>query len=166
MKKPAGYYGSRGDCDLPLQTFNIFLKEISELKLDAIIWTGDNTPHDIWAQTQSYNLNFTILLAEKISQATGAIILPAMGNHESWPVNVYDFQGTREDVLIGGLAQTWRKWLDERAYTMLRTKGYYSMSHDSLNNLKVIGINTQAGNDMNWFLLRDPTDPGEMLVWL
>ena len=40
------------------------------------------------------------------------------------------------------------------------------MSYSSLNNLKVIAINTQAGNDMNWFLLRDPTDPGQMLVWL
>lgn len=40
------------------------------------------------------------------------------------------------------------------------------MTHKSLNNLKVIGLNTQAGNDMNWFLLRNPTDPGKMLVWL
>lgn len=37
------------------------------------------------------------------------------------------------------------------------------MNHASFNNLKVIGLNTQAGNDMNWFLLRDPTDPGKML---
>ena len=151
---------------MPVQTFDIFLQEISKLDLDAIIWTGDNTPHDVWAQTQSYNLNFTIMLAEKISNATGAIILPAMGNHESWPVNVYDFQGPREEMLNGGLAQAWRKWLSEEAYNTLRTKGYYSMSHPSLNNLKIIGLNTQAGNDMNWYLLRDPTDPGKMLVWI
>ena len=155
-----------GTCDLPLQTFNIFLQEVEKLSIDAIIWTGDNTPHDIWAQTQSYNLNFTLLLAEKLSEVTGAVILPAMGNHESWPVNVYDFEGSREDVLNGGLAQAWRKWLSEEAYTTLRTKGYYSMTHSKLNNLKVIGLNTQAGNDMNWFLLRNPTDPGKMLVWL
>ena len=40
------------------------------------------------------------------------------------------------------------------------------MTHPSLNNLKVISINTQAGNDQNWILLRDPTDPGKMLEWL
>ena len=91
MTRAAGYWGSKGPCDLPLQTFDIFLQEISKLDLDAIIWTGDNTPHDVWAQSQSYNLNFTAMLAEKISSATGAIILPAMGNHESYPVNVYDF---------------------------------------------------------------------------
>lgn len=64
--KKAGYWGSIGSCDLPIQTFDIFLGEIQKLNPDAIIWTGDNTPHDIWQQTQSYNLNFTMLLALKI----------------------------------------------------------------------------------------------------
>lgn len=35
-----------------------------------------------------------------------------------------------------------------------------------MNNLRVISLNTQAGNDKNWFLLQDPTDPGNMLEWL
>jgi hypothetical protein len=48
---------------LPLQTFDVFLKDVKKLNLDAIIWTGDNTPHDIWQQSQSYNINFTVLLA-------------------------------------------------------------------------------------------------------
>jgi hypothetical protein len=33
-------------------------------------------------------------------------------------------------------------------------------------NLKIISINTQAGNDGNFFLLKNPTDPGQMLDWL
>jgi len=27
-------------------------------------------------------------------------------------------------------------------------------------------MNTQADNDENWFLLRNPTDPGNMLKWI
>lgn len=27
-------------------------------------------------------------------------------------------------------------------------------------------MNTQADNNLNWFLLRDPTDPGSMLKWI
>jgi hypothetical protein len=49
---------------------------------------------------------------------------------------------------------------------MLRTKGYFSITIPKINNLKIISINTQAGNDLNWFLLRNPTDPGEMLKWI
>ena len=46
---------------------------------------------------------------------------------------------------------------------MLRKKGFYVKIVPEMNNLKVISLNTQAANDQNWFLLRNPTDPGKML---
>jgi hypothetical protein len=49
---------------------------------------------------------------------------------------------------------------------MLRTKGYYSIELPELNNLKIISLNTQAQNNLNFILLRDSTDPGNMLQWL
>lgn len=49
---------------------------------------------------------------------------------------------------------------------MLRTKGYFSITIPELNNLKIISINTQAQNDQNWYNLRNPTDPGQMLKWI
>lgn len=59
---PAGYWGSIAYCDLPFQTFQLFLEEVKKMNdLDMIIWTGDNTPHDVWQQSQTYNLNFTII---------------------------------------------------------------------------------------------------------
>jgi sphingomyelin phosphodiesterase len=89
-----------------------------------------------------------------------------MGNHESFPVNVYDYQGDRESMLIGGLAEAWKQWLDQQAYDMLRTKGFFSIELPELNNLKIISLNTQAQNNLNFFLLKDSTDPGNMLQWL
>ena len=86
-----------------------------------------------------------------------------MGNHESWPVNVYDFRSDREDVLNGGMANAWRQWMDADAYELLRKKGYYAVTVPEMNNLRVISLNTQAGNDKNWFLLENPTDPGGQL---
>ena len=78
---PAGYWGSLGNCDLPLQTFDLFLKEIKDKSIDLMIWTGDNTPHDIWQQSQSYNLNFTVLLSEKLKKNLKTRVIPSMGNH-------------------------------------------------------------------------------------
>jgi sphingomyelin phosphodiesterase len=69
-------------------------------------------------------------------------------------------------MLLGGLASAWKDWLGQTAYDMLRTKGYYSVTMPEFNNLKVISVNTQAQNNLNWFLLRDPTDPGGMLRWI
>lgn len=164
--RKAGYWGSIGSCDLPIQTFDVFLDEVRRINPDAIIWTGDNTPHDIWQQTQSYNLNFTIMLSEKIRAVSNATVIAAMGNHESWPVNVYDYHSDRESVLNAGLAQAWRYWLDDKAFKMQREKGYYSMTYPNLNNVKVLSVNTQADNDENWLLLQDPSDPGDTLKWI
>lgn len=69
-------------------------------------------------------------------------------------------------MLIGGLAEAWRPWLDQKAYEMLRNKGFFSIVLPELNNLKIISVNTQAQNDMNWFLMRNPTDAGGMLEWI
>jgi sphingomyelin phosphodiesterase len=77
----AGYWGSIAKCDLPLRTFDLFLEELKKLNIDLIIWTGDNTAHDIWAQSQSYNINFTTVLTAKIKEATNITVIPAMGNH-------------------------------------------------------------------------------------
>lgn len=126
-KEPAGYWGSLNDCDLPLQTFQLFLQELEQMKLDLIIWTGDNTPHDIWQQSQTYNLNFTLLLSERLKKHTKTRVVPAMGNHESYPVNIYDYHSDREAMLNGGLASAWKDWLDDQAYESLRTKGYFSI---------------------------------------
>ncbi len=35
-----------------------------------------------------------------------------------------------------------------------------------MNNLKIISLNTQAQNNLNFYLLRDSTDPGKMFEWL
>lgn len=69
-------------------------------------------------------------------------------------------------MLNGALAEAWKPWLTQDAYNMLRTKGYFSIVLPQFNNLKIISMNTQAQNNMNWFLLQDPTDPGKMLEWI
>ena len=62
----AGYWGSNNECDLPLQTFDKFLEDVKEINPDLIIWTGDNTAHDIWKQNQEYNLHFTEFISERL----------------------------------------------------------------------------------------------------
>ncbi len=62
----AGYWGSNSVCDLPLQTFDKFLDDVKEINPDLIIWTGDNTAHDIWKQNQEYNLHFTEFISERL----------------------------------------------------------------------------------------------------
>ena len=81
ISKPAGYWGTIASCELPFQTFQLFLNDLKKMDLDLIIWTGDNTPHDIWKQTQDYNLNYTRILSDMLAFSTNATIFPTMGNH-------------------------------------------------------------------------------------
>lgn len=58
--------------------------------IDYILWTGDLPPHDVWNQTREENLK---ILRDTVNQMTemfpGIPIFPALGNHESAPVNRY-----------------------------------------------------------------------------
>lgn len=58
--------------------------------IDYILWTGDLPPHDVWNQTKEENLK---VLQETVAQMSdmfpGVPIFPALGNHESSPVNRY-----------------------------------------------------------------------------
>lgn len=56
--------------------------------IDYILWTGDLPPHDIWNQTKEENLKILKDTVKQISDMfPGVPIFPALGNHESAPVN-------------------------------------------------------------------------------
>lgn len=130
-----------------------------------VIWTGDNTAHDIWKQSQSYNLNFTTILSNIFKNKLTIPVMPSLGNHESYPVNVYEWGKGNSIELNDGVAEAWEPWIGQEAAKTLKEKGYFS-TYLKQYNLKVISLNTQAGNDENWILLKDPTDPGNHLEWL
>lgn len=59
----------------------------------------------------------------------------------------------------------WSAFLDKRAFESLRSNGYYSM-YNKDHNLRVIVLNTQTCDTLNFFLLRNPTDPNGILKWM
>ena len=65
-----------------------------------IILTGDLPAHDIWLQTQDYNLGTIKIVADALKKYfPGIPVLPAIGNHEGYPVNM--FPGKREESVTG-----------------------------------------------------------------
>lgn len=55
------------------------------------IWTGDNSAHNVWDNTNEEVTNYTIAITEEIksyftdSQIT---VFPVEGNHDVWPVDI------------------------------------------------------------------------------
>lgn len=163
---PAGKWGSYADCDIPNSTFNQFVRFVKEnFQPDIGVWTGDNTSHDVWHQSVKRNLENSKIITNSFQDNFNFSFYPVIGNHESFPVNVYDFLSNREGHFDYELADMWKKWIGEDAVESFQKDAYYSTYTEKLN-LRIIGLNCQACNPENWYLLRDPTDPGKMLEWL
>ena len=65
----AGEWGSL-HCDLPMKTFGTLLDYITNtVKPDLIVWTGDNTAHNVWTNTADETTIYTITVTNMIKMA-------------------------------------------------------------------------------------------------
>ncbi len=88
----AGYWGTYGKCDLPLRTVENLLQNIAKSgPWDWVYWTGDIPAHNIWSQTRAQQLNELVNITRLIQKHLGpnVTVYPAIGNHESTPVNSF-----------------------------------------------------------------------------
>lgn len=89
--RQAGPFGSY-QCDLPASSLDSMLEFVkTEVKPDLFFWTGDNSPHNIWANniTEVGNATLNITLAiQRAFDGTNISVYPIQGNHDTWPVNI------------------------------------------------------------------------------
>ena len=140
-------------------------------KPDLVIWTGDNVAHDIWNQTTHKNTESTILITEFIKEHWPEIpVFVSPGNHEFYPVNVQSFDEDDPQDVLHLLADHWKAWIGEEDIEQFKKYGYYHIHlrglSEDFEKVRVITLNTQASNDMNWSLLTTLNDPGNQLKWL
>jgi sphingomyelin phosphodiesterase len=86
---------------------------------DFLIWTGDNSRSNTWANTQQEVIDY-------VNNITGTMkemgidkvmtIYPIEGNHDTYPVNVEDFSAPGIDVSTNGFKAGWEAWLDPEQY--------------------------------------------------
>lgn len=161
------------NCDAPsivLESAFDYLKSFPESeKPDLILWTGDNTPHDVWKQSVVKNALYTVKMTEFLEEHLPEIpVISALGNHEFFPVNVMEIDST--DPVIKSLAKVWANYLDEEALAMFKKFGYYSqkvMLDDPVwSDVRVISLNSEQCNEMNWFLWSALGDPNGEIAWL
>lgn len=172
--KPEDAAGIWGDynCDLPPKTLESMFHFVRDMEdgPDLVLWTGDNVAHDIWNQTIHKNTEATIIITDFIKSHWPEMpIFVSAGNHEFYPVNVEGFSESDQPIL-NLLAEHWKDWIDEENLELFKKYGYYHIQLrdviEELDNVRIITINTQAANDLNWKLLTTLNDPGHQLQWL
>ena len=137
--------------------------------IELIYWTGDLPPHDIWNQTRQGNLEVLRETSKQLRQHfPEKIILPALGNHESVPVDSFPppFVHGEHSIswLYSALNQEWTQWIGAGHGPTLRYGGYYSVNTGP--GLRVISLNMNYCMNKNIWLLMNSTDPAEELKWL
>ncbi|XP_037946445.1 sphingomyelin phosphodiesterase isoform X2 [Teleopsis dalmanni] len=167
----AGKWGDYRKCDTPKRTVDNMLAHIADTHkdIDYILWTGDLPPHDVWNQTKEENLE---IIKETVKQMTekfpGIPIFPALGNHESAPVNSFPPPYVNQvDISISWLYDEldvqWRRWLPQSVSHTVRRGAFYSVLVRP--GFRIISLNMNYCNNKNWWLLLNSTDPATELQW-
>jgi sphingomyelin phosphodiesterase len=142
-----------------------------ELQTKFITWTGDNSAHNVWdnsnEEVTEYTVNITNTLKEALGPDSDITVYPIVGNHDTWPVNVQDFSKPNSNWPINHFKGSWTdtNWLSEEESKVFGEYGFYSKPFEFNTKGKVIALNMQACNDLNWWLLDNRSDPGHMLQW-
>ncbi|XP_037914382.1 sphingomyelin phosphodiesterase isoform X1 [Hermetia illucens] len=168
----AGKWGDYRKCDTPKRTVDNLLQHISETHpdIDYILWTGDLPPHDVWNQTKDENLGIIKDTVKQMSEKfPGIPIFPALGNHESAPVNSFPPPYVNQvDASISWLYEEldslWRRWLPASVSHTVRRGAFYSVLLRP--GFRIISLNMNYCNNKNWWLLLNSTDPATELQWL
>ncbi|XP_028840193.1 sphingomyelin phosphodiesterase [Denticeps clupeoides] len=167
----AGYWGSYGKCDLPLRTVENLLEHVAkDGPWDWVYWTGDIPAHNVWSQTRSQQLNELTTISRLIHKYLGpeVKVYPAVGNHESTPVNSFPppfIHGNHSSQwLYNTMAEEWSAWLPEEALETIRHGGFYTAQVQP--GLRVASLNMNFCAKENYWLLVNSTDPAGQLLWL
>lgn len=173
----AGYWGSRGECDLPIRTLESALKAINASMhasddIKYIIWTGDIQPHDVWDQNKKSAMRIYDSVFSKIFEyLPNARIFPTLGNHEMVPVDSFSPSNllsiARDDSpewLYKKLDSFWSRWLPPSTVETITKDGFYATIVEE--GLKLISLNTNFCHNKNFWLYINSTDPGNQLQWL
>lgn len=166
----AGHWGTLANCDIPLRTLEDMIAQAALTNPDLVYVTGDLPAHDVWAQDHASNLaaiNTTNNILKQYFPDTP--VISALGNHASAPVNSFVIPAAYSDGwsmswLYDGVADMWAHWLPEEVLADVRRGGFFSYS--PLPGLRVVSINMNFCNTLNWWLLLDNEDPVQELQWL
>ncbi|XP_077403403.1 sphingomyelin phosphodiesterase [Vanacampus margaritifer] len=170
-RREAGYWGTYSKCDLPLRTVENLLENVARAgPWDWIYWTGDIPAHNVWSQTRKQQLSALTVITRLIQKHLGpnVTVYPAIGNHESTPVNSFPppfVHGNRSSAwLYDTMADEWSKWLPELALKSLRYGGFYAVQIQP--GLRLVSLNMNFCARENFWLMVNSTDPANQLQWL
>lgn len=169
MTEYAGKWGFQGKCDIPLNTLEHFVKTlVQDIKPDFILWTGDNPPHTPWKSNYEdvYNSTkvFVDLLYNKYNYSNPVFV--SLGNHEEAITDqFYPYSTEINKGFLAEMRSIFHMWLGEAESKTFLDYGYFTTKYKN-SNLRIISLNCFLCDILNFYLIKDPTDPFKQFDWL
>lgn len=167
----AGKWGDYRSCDIPPRTLDNLFQHLQSIqnKFDFIYWTGDLPPHNIWNQSRTDQTKAINVLTDYfLKYLPKKKLFPVVGNHESAPVDSFppSFIKGKDSIswLYSALNESWSHWLPKETYGTIKSGAYYTVS--PFPGFRIVSINTNYCNKLNWWLMLNMTDPNQELEWL
>ncbi|CAD5234594.1 unnamed protein product [Bursaphelenchus xylophilus] len=170
LKSPAGYWGSVGNCDSPLWTVENMLKHAStkQGRIDYIVVAGDLESHADWEYSKEGHLetiNILFPLFNKYFPRTPLYF--SLGNHEGYPVDNVAPHSVPEKFqmtwLYDAMLKHFGRWLTVKDQNSFRYNACFSTL--IAPKLRLISLNSILGDNMNFFLYLNQTDPDGTMTW-
>jgi sphingomyelin phosphodiesterase len=173
----AGPFGSHS-CDSPLSLEESMYAAIEKIVPDNefVLFTGDLVEGAEWQLTPEEIMNDMNDVHFRMNMGGLKLVYPAVGNHESDPVNSFPARSVVTDssyqYIYDTLAADWEQWIGPQAADTVRENfGSYSIVHPG-SNLKIISINTQFWMRVNFWVYATGNgtdmarDPNGYFAWL
>mmetsp|Transcript_13976 Transcript_13976/g.39551 ORF Transcript_13976/g.39551 Transcript_13976/m.39551 type:complete len:319 (+) Transcript_13976:168-1124(+) len=163
VRTPASVVGEYS-CDTRFQVLQSALDALkSELRPDAVVWTGDNAPHHPDTTKEEVLETIGYVAREIAQRLPGIPVFPSLGNYDFVPIHS-DPGPPLNSWLLHPLAEMFAPWLDEDALGTFKYAGYYEAK--LVDGLRVVALNTQMCHVKNLFQFVDNTNGHEQLAWL
>ncbi|CAI4226999.1 unnamed protein product [Auanema sp. JU1783] len=171
IKQPAGKWGTVGNCDAPYWLLTNMLKDIKSTypKIDYIMVTGDIMSHADWNYTPETHAAMIRNVSATIkSFFPGLNVFFSVGNHEGVPIdNIAPHSVPKKyhmDWLFEAIADSFETFLPNDQMKMVKYNGCYMMN--LYPGFRIISLNNVYGDQMNFWLYINQTDPDGTMQWL
>ena len=162
---PARPYGEY-HCDSPLLLIDSMLNFTAGLgPFDAILWTGDNQPHDSYTITREQTLDDISFVTKMIRTFFPETpIFPALGNHDYWKTSQFK-PPPASDWLLQNVSKVWAPFLRPAALSTLKTFGGYI--EEFVKGIRIMSLNTLIydSDNLNAYNPFYGNDPMNQFAW-
>ena len=82
-----------------------------------------------------------------------------------FPMDVFNPVSPYESAVLTRLGDIYKIFLGDEAYASFVDRGYYSKKHLD-TNLRIVAINAVYCDILNFYMIVNPTNPGNSITWL